>query len=309
MIFFTSCLNFQLYKKNNIKTIMINKLLNIEFNYQVDAKTLTTIKTKGIVKGVFYPKNEKELIDVYNFLIKNEIPFDIVGNGSNILFSEKCHDIILISTKKLKQTLKIKDNFVYCSSSVMLNTIFQKTYIKGLSGFEYLAGIPASTGGAIKMNAGAFGHCIFDFIEKIKIFKDGKTKYITKKQIDYKYRKSNLEDSLILSAKFKLDHDDKCNIYKKYISFLTLRKQKQPQGFSAGCIFKNPPNYSAGELIDKCGLKGIKQNDAQISEKHANIIVNNGNATFDDILTLINLCKIKVKEKFNIDLELEIKII
>lgn len=288
----------------------MNKILNnIEFEYKVDIKNISTFKTKGYVKGVFYPKNDIEFIEIYNFLNENDIPFYIIGNGSNILFSNKSKNIFLISTKKLNKNIKIKDKFVYCSASPMLSYVFQKTFSKGLSGFEYFANIPATVGGAIKMNAGAHGKCIFDYIDKIKIYKEGKVRYLNKSQIKYNYRTTDLNNCLILSAKFKLNELEKCKIYSNYLSFLEIRKKSQPLGFSAGCIFKNPPNYSAGELIDKCGLKGIKQNDAQISNIHGNIIVNNGNATYDDIMYLINLCKNKVKEKFDIDLELEIKIL
>lgn len=288
---------------------MINEIMNIEFDYMVDTTNLSTFRIKGKVKGVFYPKNEQEFINIYRFLTNNALPFEVIGNGSNILFSNKSKDILIISTKKLKQTIKINKENVIASASTPLNKIFLSCYKNGLSGFEQLASIPATVGGALKMNAGAFGRSIFDILEKVKICKDDKVLNLRKDQLHFGYRMTDLHDCIILSAKFKLIKENKCNIYKNYIFCLNARREKQPVGQSIGSIFKNPERYSAGFLIEECGLKGLKHNDAMISDKHANIIINTANATYDDIIYLIELCKKSVKEKFNIDLETEIKII
>ena len=289
--------------------IMVNELMNIEFDYMVDTTNLSTFRVKGKVKGVFYPKNEQEFINIYQFLKKNNFPFEVIGNGSNILFSNKSKDILIISTKKLKQTIKINNENVVASASTTLNKLFLSCYKNGLSGFEQLGLIPATVGGALKMNAGAFGRSIFDILEKVKIYKNDKILNIRKNQLNFGYRMTDLNDCIILSAKFKLVKENKCNIYKNYISCLNARREKQPVGQSIGSIFKNPDRYSAGFLIEQCGLKGLKHNDAMISDKHANFIINTANATYDDIIYLIELCQKTVKEKFNIDLKTEIKII
>lgn len=281
---------------------------DIEYCPNIEIKELTTIKTQGRVKGVFYPKNEKELIFIYNFLKINNIKFELIGNGSNILFSPSSKDILLISTKKVKENIKKYRNFVIFPSSLPMYKIFQYCLNHSLAGFEKIATIPGTLGGAIKVNAGCFGDSVFDNLVSIKILKNGKVINLPKSKINYGYRYTNLADCLILSAKFDLKNKNKCQLNKEYIDCLTLRSEKQPKGFSMGSIFKNPTDFSAGYLIEQCGLKGSRKNDAIISEKHANIIINENNASYEDIIYLINLAKERVKEKFNINLELEIKI-
>lgn len=294
-----------------IKINMNNGIVkDIEFIENVECSSLSTIKTKeNFVKGVFYPKTEKELINVYDFLKEENSKFVIVGNGSNILFSNKSKDYIVLSTKKLKQNIKIKDNFLFCPSSIMLSSAFHFACKHGLMGLEYLANIPGTIGGAIMMNAGAFGKNIFDMIEYVKIYSDKKIKYLKANQIEHGYRFCNLQDSLILSCKLKLTKEEPSFIYKNYLTYSLIRRDKQPSGCSFGSTFKNPPSFSAGFLIDSCGLKGVTHNGAKISEKHANFIINEKNATFNDIEYLINLCQQKVYENFGITLEKEIIII
>ena len=288
---------------------MDNILEKIEFDYKVDIKNITTIKTSGKVKGVFYPKTQKELIFIYNFLNINNIPNIIIGNGSNILFSPKSQKMIIISTKKMKKLLKINKNDLICSSSIFFNNAFQYALKNNLSGFEFLANIPGTIGGGLIMNASAFNKSIFDILNWVKILDKGKIKYLKKEQIKYDYRFSSLKDKVILSASFHLTPKDKNIILQDYLLCLKKRRINQPFGFSFGCTFKNPKNYSAGFLIEQCGLKGFKYKNAEISNKHANFIINKSDSSFDDILYLINLARKKVKEKYNINLETEVIII
>lgn len=284
------------------------KILEIEYVDNEKISNLTTYKNVGCIKGAFYPKNEQELILCYNFLTENNLPFKIIGNGSNLLISEKSN-ILAISTKKMKKNIRICENNVYASSSVMLAEVYKHCSLHNLRGFEVLASIPATIGGAIKMNASAFGNSIFDNLEKVKIYNQGKVKYLKKNDIIFSYHSTNLGQNLILSAKFTLKKDNYCQITKDFSKSLSLRRFKQPQGLSCGSVFKNPPLLSAGKLIEDCGLKGLRQNGAFISQKHGNFIINEGNAKFDDILYLINLCQIKVFEKYGILLEPEVEII
>ena len=286
------------------------KLSDIEFHSHINTKILSTMRVDGYVAGVFYPKSEDELIFIYNFLKVNDIKFEIVGNGSNILFSPLSEDIFIISTKKMiKNTKKYRNNIVF-SCSMVLKQVYDYCIINGYTGFEKLATIPGTLGGALKVNAGCFGDSIFDNLISIRILRNGEIIELNKKKIKFGYRQTNISDCLILSAKFKLKREKRCEIQKKYLEFLQKRVEKQPKGFSLGSIFKNPHQYlSAGKLIEGCGLKGMKKNDAEISCKHANFIINNKNATYYDIVYLINLCREKVLKKYNIFLELEIKII
>lgn len=290
-----------------MKPISKREILNIEYKKDVAIKEITTYKTDGYVKGMFLPKTQRELIAIYKCLKDNNIPFIVVGNGSNLLISPNSN-ILAISTKSLKQKAQILQNLATFSTSTPLAKAFALTSKQGLKGFEKLAGIPASIGGAIKNNAGAFGCSIFDNLEKLKIF-DGKIKEIKKQDIAYAYHSTKLKDVLILQATFKLSHENPCKIMQDFLNFQQLRLQKQPKGFSCGSVFKNPPNMPAGYLIEKCGLKGKTIGNAIISPKHANFIINQGNATFDDITSLINLCKTQVKNQFNINLDCEVEII
>lgn len=281
----------------------------IEFSKNVCIKDLTTIKTNAYVKGIFYPKNKAEFVFIYNYLKINNIRFEILGNGSNVLFPNKNNDILLISTQKMQQICKKYKNFVKFSSNMTLSQIFEFCKKHNLGGFEKIATIPGTLGGSLKINAGCFNDKIFDNLISVEILKNGKVINIKKENILYGYRFTNLQDCAILSAKFSLPCVEKSDLIKTNINTLLLRASKQPKGFSMGSVFKNPPGYSAGFLIEQCGLKGYRKNDAYFSEVHSNFIINEQNASGDDIMFLINLAKTEVKEKFNIDLELEIFLI
>lgn len=284
------------------------ELLNIPFVAKEKIANICTYKTSGNVKGVFYPENERQLIMIYQYLKDIELPFKIIGNGSNLLIKDNC-DYLFICTKKMQDKIIIKDEDVYISTSVNISKAFKLCCQKGLSGFEKLAGIPATIGGALKMNASAYNNSILDHLEKIKVYKDGKIKYIKKEDFLYSYHKTNLNDCLILSAKFKLVKANSCQILSQYSKYIKLRGDKQPRGFSCGSVFKNPQNYSAGRLVEQCMLKGTSRGDAQISNKHANFIININNAKFEDVKELIELCQEEVNKRYNINLEPEVEII
>lgn len=283
-------------------------LLEIKFVQNEEIKNITSYHTAGTVKGVFYPKDNRELIFIYNFLSVNNIPFKILGRGSNILISRKGEKLLYISTKNICDNIRIKDIFCTVNASCPIIKVYQKCLAKSLSGFEYLAGIPGSIGGAIVMNGGAFGVNIFDNLIYIKVLQNGKIIKLGKEQIEYAYRTSSLKNCLILSAKFKLSKKDKCSIQKSFLECCAFRALKQPKGYSCGSVFKNPDDASAGYLIEQCGLKGKEQGDALISQKHANFIINKQNASASDILYLINLCEIEVYQKFGIRLKREVKV-
>lgn len=281
----------------------------IEYKDKIQTKDLTSLKIEGFAKGIFYPKSENELVEIYKFLTENNLKFIVLGNGTNSLFSNKISDFYIISTKKLQKYIKKRKNNYIFSSSCNLSNIFEYCLKNDLKGFEKLATIPGLLGGAVKMNASCFGDCISDNLVSVKVLKDGKIKTFKKKQIKFEYRKTNLDDCIILSATFCLNKKNKHELLKDFSFVNTLRKEKQPKGFSLGSTFKNPAFLSAGYLIEQCGLKGINKNDAIISEKHANFIINKNNACFDDVFCLIELIKEKVKNKYDIDLELEIDVL
>ncbi len=285
-----------------------NVVLKTEYVENEKICNLTTYKTEGEVCGAFYPKSEWEMTNLIEMLHQKKLPYIVVGKGSNLLISPNA-SIFVVSTKKLRQKLYYRNGYLYVSASTPLGKVYNYCLTHSLLGFEALALIPGSMGGAIKMNASCFGSSIFDNLVEIKVCKNGKIFTLKKSQIEYGYRFTKLNDFVILSAKFAVNKGKTCEIKRKYSNYLIKRTNLQPKGLCCGSIFKNPPCDFAGRLIEECGLKGLRKNDALISPKHANFIINSKNAKFEDIKCLIDFCKIAVQEKFNISLVCEVEIV
>ena len=281
-------------------------LSDIEYNQCEEIKNITTIKTKGCAK-VFYPKNQKQLIFLYNLLSINNIKFALVGGGSNVLISDRYMGYI-VSLSKMRKNILIRGNSVIVCAGVKLSDVYKNCQEHGLSGFEKLATIPASIGGAIRMNASFDGSQISDHLVWIKVLRNGKIEKILRKDLMFGYRKG-YSKGLILSAKFTLRTKDRDEIRDEFMKNAIVRLSSQPQGNSFGSVFKNPRSVSAGRLIEECALKGKRQGGAIISNKHANFILNTDNASFGDVLYLIQLMKKEVYKKFKVRLEREVKII
>lgn len=286
-----------------------SQFYGIDFVKDEKIQNISTYHNKGHVKCVFYPKNSKQLIFLYNLFSINKIPFKVIGNGSNILISPKGKNYFYISTKNMRHYIRFNKNYCTINCSCPISFVYQKCLANSLSGFENIAGIPGTIGGAIKMNAGSFGSDISENIEYVKILKNNKITKIKKENLNFGYRNSSFKNCLILSARFKLIKKDQNTIQQVFLKNLSLRSEKQPRGYSCGSVFKNPQHYSAGFLIESCGLKGKQKGEAQISSKHANFIINKQNADYQDIKYLINLCKKEVYKKYKIKLKCEIEII
>ena len=281
---------------------------HIEFETNCPIKNLTTYKTQGVLPLVIYPKTIKACKEVLPLLERLNLSYFIIGNGSNLLINPQTHKAC-ISLKKMRCFMKIADNILTISAATPLSQAIPLCKNNGLSGIEKIATIPASVGGIIKNNASFMGEEAFSHLSTITMLIDGKVKTLKKEQCQYSYRQTHLPQGIILSAAFSLSPSSPEQVEKNYRTALDYRNTIQPKGFSCGCVFKNPQNQSAGELIEKCGLKGKAKGDAIISPKHANFIINRGNATFEDVLYLIEYCKEEVKKKFDITLEEEVEII
>jgi len=242
---------------------------------------------------------------------KSNLPFFILGGGSNILVSDKGYNGLVIKIKNQKS--KIKNNRILAEAGLALNRLVELSLKNNLTGMEWAVGIPGTIGGAIYGNAGAFKKSMKDLIKEVEVFdtKDEKIKIFKNKDCKFGYRDSifkKKKNLIILSASLQLKKGKKMKIKEKIKRYLNYRKETQPLNFpSAGSIFKNPKNFYAGFLIEKCGLKGKRIGNAKISEKHANFIVNLGNGKAKDVKKLIKLIKKKVKNKFKIELEEEIQ--
>lgn len=255
----------------------------------------------GEVSRVFFPKNALEIIDIY----KNcKDPFPI-GGGSNTLFSDVSKRLFF-SDRDLPKRVDIDGRRVVVSSNTTISELGKILVKKGLGGLEFLMGIPAHLGGLVKMNASAYGYSISDFIEFVEIV--DKRGVCRRKTNKFVYRGSDI-DGFILSVALKLKKSSKDEVQSFTNETIKKRLARQPlKKMSIGCIFKNPQNTSAGYLLEKCGLKGKSFGDVAISKQHANFFVNRGKASFEDMTKLIDYAQNRVYQRFNIELELEIKI-
>lgn len=264
----------------------------------------------GPAKAYVKPKDEVDLANILKFASKHKISTFFIGSGSNILVSDDGIDGIVITLGKSLKKLIIKGTSVYCQSGVMLGKFVKECISRNLSGVESLIGVPGTVGGAIIMNAGAFGSEISNYLKKVKVMTmSGQLKSYKVDDIHFSYRNSSFQNNeILISAEFELIQSDKKSVVEKKSIASGGRKKSQPLKYrSAGSIFKNPDEGAAGFYIDKAGLKGSKSGDAEISPIHANFFVNHGSAKASDIVELIRLARKTVKEKFGIMLELEIK--
>lgn len=274
----------------------------------VSFKTLTTYKTGGVCKYLISPFEVLALIELLKVLKENNIKFKIFGNGSNILASDKVYDGVIIRLDKFNK-VKVDGNIVYAEAFVNLISLSLTCLNNNLTGFEWASGIPGTVGGACYMNAGAYLKSVSDVLISVTVLdEDYNVLEIPLKDLEFGYRKSNLMDKgyIILGAKFKLSKGN----YDDILNLITERRERryksQPLNYpSAGSVFRNPDGDYAGRLIEECNLKGYIKGGAKISDMHANFIVNYNNATSSDVKDLIELAKLKVHEKFNIDLKCE----
>ena len=274
----------------------------------------TSFGIGGPADCMVFPKTREELSKLLKYAYQKKISAIFIGSGSNILVWDKGFDGIVISLKKSFKNLTIKQNSqIIVEAGVMLGTMVKQAMAAEIGGLESLIGVPGTVGGALIMNAGAFGSEISKYFEEAKTMTiEGDTKSYKKGEIEFSYRHSTFpKNEILLEATFQCKRGKPAEILKDRKVASDGRKSNQPLKFrSAGSIFKNPSDsLAAGYLIDKTGLKGTERGGAAISEKHANFIVNMGDATAADVLYLIKLAKKYVAKKFHINLELEVKLI
>jgi UDP-N-acetylmuramate dehydrogenase len=274
-------------------------------------KKHTTFKIGGPARFFIEPYDVADLKLLLASARKYKIPVLIIGQGSNILASDKgVRAIVLKFGSAFFRRISIRDNCLEAGCGITLSQLIKSAQQHDLSGVEFLAGIPGTLGGALAMNAGAWGRNIGDLMQKATVMDyRGNIRTITKREIRFGYRKSGLSKYIILSATMKLIRKNKKEIRGNINKYLERRQNTQDASLpNAGCIFKNPQRISAGRLIDLCGLKGKRVGGAVVSLRHANFILNYKQAYARDVIKLMALIKKRVKQKFNISLEPEIKI-
>ena len=275
-------------------------------------KKHTTYGIGGPADLMIFPKSKQDLIKVVEIINENKIQLTILGSGSNVLVSDNGIRGAVISLKNSLKQIEVDDNILYAECGTMLGKIVKHAVKNNLIGLENLNGVPGTLGGALIMNAGAWGGEISENLVHVELINSkSEVKKIQKKDLNFSYRQSSFDkDDILLSAKFNLKKADKNIIKENFMVAQSGRKKSQPLNKrSAGSLFKNPKNSSAGKLLDDAGLKGFSIGDAKISEKHANFFINDGNASSSDMLMLIKKAHQEVKDRFNVNLSLEVKLL
>jgi len=271
----------------------------------------TSFRIGGPAEHFLELRNIDELTKVIKFCNKENLDFFILGEGTNVLFSDEGFGGLVIQLKGEFKNFSVHGEEVTAGAGAKLNELVEKLGRRGLAGLEFASGIPGSLGGAIATNAGTKMGWIGDVVREIKIFSDGKVKILERKELGFSYRHCELPDkAIILEVKLGLKNGKKSDIIEKIRESLKERKRNQPVStLNAGCVFKNPETCEAGKLIESAGLKGVRFGDAEVSPKHANFIINRGRAKAKDVYNLIEKIRETVKEKFDIDLELELRVV
>ena len=290
-----------------IQNIKRENIGRIEEN--ISLKKYTTYKVGGKARCVVYPKNVDKLVRLIKLLNQNNIKYKIIGNGSNLLFSDKDYNGILIKLVDFDD-IEINDNRIKVGAGYSLMKLSRIAMKNSLTGLEFAAGIPGTVGGAVFMNAGAYKSDMGYIVKSVKVLTpDYRIIELENRELDFHYRTSYLKKHpkfICLEAVIKLEHGSRSAIENLMKERLKRRMSSQPLNYpSAGSVFRNPKDMFAGELIENLGLKGMKHNGAMISDKHANFIVNTGNAKSEDIKYLIDYAYNKVKEKYNVEMVVE----
>ncbi len=266
----------------------------------------TTFKIGGLADWFCETRNEQEVVEAIKFAKEKKLPFFILGNGSNLLVSDDGFRGVIV--KMENEEVQINNEKTLAEAGISLSKLVNVTQEKSLSGIEFMVGIPGTLGGVVFGNAGAWQQNIGDKVERVKILdKDNQFKWLDHDECQFSYRQSLFKNNqeIILAVELKLEKGNQLEI-KNLMNENLKKRESQPKEPSAGSIFVNPKPQSAGDLIEKCGLKGKQIGQTQISQKHANFIVNLGGAKAEDVVKLIALAQKEVKKKFEIDLKTEI---
>ena len=302
----------------DIKRIIENENLTIDKNnifYDEPMIKHTSFKVGGPADCFLKVRDIEELKTILELIKKYNIPYVVFGNGSNMIVRDKGYRgiVIKIDINKFELIEENDEQKIIVGAGNKISEVAQKLLREELSGFEELSGIPGTIGGAIKMNAGAHGKEIKDVIECVTVMKpNGDIEEVLNKDLEFEYRSSNIQKNkyIVLEAKFILQKGTSEDIKKKMDEYKKYRIEKQPIEYpSAGSTFKRGDGYITAKLIDDAGLKGYTIGGAKVSEKHAGFVINKGGATAKEILQLIQYIKDTIKEKFGVDIALEVEVI
>ncbi len=284
-----------------------------QIDFDKDLKTYTTFGIGGPADVLARPTSIEELEELLKFNHENNIKTFVMGKGSNLLVSDKGIRGCVIVLADNFDKISIEGDYLTALSGTSLTNASLAAIDKGLAGMEEISGIPGSVGGAVAMNAGAYGREIKDVAVEIQAFDfEGNLHTFTNDEMNFSYRHSRIFDDnlIVVSAKFKLEKGDKDLITERYLDFKNRRESKQPlDKKSAGSTFKRPEGSYASKLIDECGLRGFREGDCQVSEKHCGFLINRDKATCEQMLNFINHVSSIVKDKTGFVLEREVKLV
>jgi UDP-N-acetylmuramate dehydrogenase len=271
----------------------------------IDAKNLTSMHCGGKIERLIEADSNEELFDLISGLDK----FFILGAGCNTIFEDGSISMPLLRLGSSFDFIERQGNTIYAGAATPLPRILDFCIKEGLTGLEFMAGIPGKLGGALCMNAGTKDEWIMSRVDFIEIADSKGIHKVKAKDLNCRYRSGNIPSKSVVIGAFLLLDAGNTSVVKERIEKALEKRKNQPKGYSSGSIFKNPEGANAGQLIDKAGLKGFKVGGAVISDVHANFIINQGSATTSDIKTLIKIIKERVKTMCGVDLEEEVKII
>lgn len=270
----------------------------------------TSFRIGGPADFYLEPRDKDDLVRLMTYLQEQSVPYVMIGSGSNLLISDEGIRGAVVTIEKGLNKMFAEGNRVVAEAGVKMAKFVDFCIQRGLRGVEMLPGIPGTIGGAIIMNAGAYGGEISDYLVEVEVLREGKLMAVRKAEAGFSYRHSDFRRDVILRATFEFSAGDKGELMKRRRELLIKRNQSQPLNLpNSGSVFKNPPGQFAAKLIEQVGLKGTTVGGAQISDKHGNFIVNTGNATASDVLALIRKARTTVAKRRDVKLELEVKLI
>ena len=274
-------------------------------------KLHTTFRIGGPAKYFVIPETKEEVKEIIACCKNADMPYYILGNGSNLLVSDKGYEGVVIQIFKNMNQITLDGDTITSQAGAILSSVANKALDAGLTGFEFAAGIPGTLGGACVMNAGAYGGEMKDVLVSVTVLTpEGDFLTIPKEELELGYRTSIIakKNYIVLEAKIKLTKGEKEAIKARMDELKAQRTTKQPLEYpSAGSTFKRPVGYFAGKLIQDAGLRGFQVGGAQVSEKHCGFVINKDQATAADVAELMRQVSLKVKEQFGVELEAEVK--
>lgn len=293
---------------------MLFSKLNCVVKYEEPLKNHTTFQIGGKCIALIEPKKVEDIIEAIKICRENNLKFFVIGNGSNLLVPDDGYNGVIIKIKSEFSNIQVEGECLIAHSGAKLSEVYTVAYENSLTGFEFASGIPGTIGGAIFMNAGAYGGEMKDIVESVEVLDldNYEVKELKNEELDFSYRKSIIQRKkyIVLTIKLKLKKGNKEEIKAVYEDLRERRNSKQPLNYgSAGSTFKRPEGHFASKLIEDAGLKGYHINDAWVSEKHSGFIVNKGNASYKEVMELIEHVQKVVFEKFQVKLETEVRIL